>query len=228
MIAVWTSVRGANLIAGYSKNELISYYVVALFLQWLNGWFPFYWIRTEVRDGSIAGNTLTKPISMYWRVFAAESGWHIVSTPVGLLASALVIAIVPHYFIFPTSINLWLAVLATILSVFVVFTTSLCMGLLTFWLTNLNTIDSTFWAARVFIGGQGIPISFLPLPLLTVVKILPFRYMFSFPLEIYFNKLTRMDLLWGFVIQIIWIVLLVLLYQVLWTKGRRVYSAYGN
>ena len=228
MIAVWTSATGSGLIGGYSKGELVSYYIASLFLQWLNGWYPFYWIRTEVRDGSIAGNTLTKPISFYWRVFAAESGWHLVSTPIGIFASAAVASFVPQYAAFSFGVNFWVAVIAVILSIFVVFTTSLCMGILTFWLTNLNTIDSTCWAANIFLGGQGIPLSFLPPSLLSVVNLLPFRYMFSFPLEIYFNKLNHHELITGFSIQIFWIIILTMLYQVLWTNGRKAYSSFGN
>ena len=72
------------------------------------------------------------------------------------------------------------------------------------------------------------PISFLPTTLLAIVKILPFRYMFSFPLEIYFNKLAPSDLLWGFAMQGLWVVILTALYQVLWTKGRRAYASFGN
>lgn len=227
MIAVWNSATATGLIAGYTKNELTSYYVASLFLQWLTGWYPFYWIRTEIRDGSVA-NMLTKPMSFYWRVFAGESGWHIVSTPIGVLTSVIVALFIPNHLVFSFGLNFWIAILASLLSIFVVFTTSLCMGLLAFWLTNLNTLDSTFWAAKIFLGGQGIPISFLPLPLLYVVKLLPFRYMFSFPLEVYFNKLSSGEIMFGFGIQILWIVLLTLLYKVLWTKGRRAYTSFGN
>lgn len=229
IVAVWLSSSAGKTIGGYTKPELISYYVVGLFLQWLIGWFPFYGVVDEIKRGSIALSSLLKPFSFFWRKFAEELGWHVVSSVVGLVATLIIALSFRGYNIslfFPEKILL--SSLATILAIFAVFSMSLCMGLLAFWFTEVQAADSLFWAGRTILGGQVIPISFIPGVFQTLVKILPFRYMFSFPLEIWFGKLTSQEIVWGIIGQIVWVLILVQVYQLMWARGRKVYSAFGQ
>ena len=78
MLAVWFSISGTGQIAGYTRNELLSYYVVSLFLSWIIGWYPF-WIAQNIKNGSIVGEILLKPVSLYWRAFTADLAWHTIS-----------------------------------------------------------------------------------------------------------------------------------------------------
>ena len=102
------------------------------------------------------------------------------------------------------------------------------MALLAFWFTKVDTLDALFWAGRIIFGGQVVPISFLPGIFKTLAYALPFRYMFSFPLEIYFNKLDSLQLISGLIMQIIWIMIFLLSYKVLFSRGVKAYESYGN
>lgn len=64
MLAVWFSVESTGEIGGYTKNELISYYLLTTLLNRFVNWLPFYWIKDEIADGTIVGSTLTKPVSL--------------------------------------------------------------------------------------------------------------------------------------------------------------------
>ncbi len=229
IIAVWFAATGGKTFGGYTRNELISYYILALILQWGTSWMPFYWLKDEIKDGSIVGNTLVKPISLFGRAFSAEAGWHSISTPIGVFIGVLVLVFLHDYFVLPIGgMHLILIGIAVLESLLIVFSFSLCMGMLAFWLTNINTVDGIYWSLRFIIGGQVIPISFLTGFLLTAAIILPFRYMVSFPLEIYFNKLTSSELLLGFGISTFWCVFLFITYRILLAKGVRAYTAFGN
>lgn len=227
-VAIWFSASAGETIGGYTKPELITYYVAALFLQWLTGWFPFYGVHDEIKDGGIV-SAIVKPLSYYWTKFAEELGWHVVSSSVGLTATFLLAFFLRDDIVFYFSLaNFLTLVLTVILAIFVVFTFSLCMGLLSFWFLEVGSVDSLFWIARLILGGQGIPISFIPPFFQTIVKLLPFRYMFSFPLEVYFEKLSGLEIVQGLIIQFFWIVILVQLYKLMWSRGRRVYAAFGQ
>ncbi len=52
--------------------------------------------------------------------------------------------------------------------------------------------------------------------------------MFSFPLEIYFGKLSGMEIVQGGIIGIVWVGILTQLYQLMWSRGRRAYTAFGQ
>jgi ABC-2 type transport system permease protein len=227
-IAIWFSASAGQTIGGYTKPELITYYVAALFLQWLTGWFPFYGIRDEIKDGGIV-NAIVKPVSYYWRKFSEESGWHVISSSAGLATTFLFAFFLRHYIVFSLPLaKLVVLALSIILAIFVVFSFSLCMGLLSFWFLEVAALDSLFWIARLILGGQGLPISFIPPAFQPLVRLLPFRYMFSFPLEIYFEKVSRMEIIQGIIIQLFWIAILVQVYKLMWSRGRRAYTAFGQ
>lgn len=228
ILTVWLSVSASKTIGGYTKPELISYYILALFLQWVGGWFPFYGVAEQIKKGEIVFS-LVRPFSYYWQKFFEELGWHAVSVWVGLAASLGVAIFFHQYFVFVLNLEkIILLLAAVILSIFVVFGLSLCLGLTAFWLTEVWALDSVFWMTRSIFGGQGIPISFIPGLYLTLVKILPFRYTFSFPLEIYFGKLTSLEVAFGFLMQIIWSAVLYCVYKFMWAKGRAAYTSFGQ
>ncbi len=227
-IAIWFSASAGEMIGGYSKPELITYYVAALFLQWLTGWFPFYDVRDEIKEGRIV-SMIIKPISYYWQKFTGELGWHAISSSVGLATTFLFAFLLRNYIVFDLFLTkILILILAIILAIFVVFSFSLCMGLLAFWFIEVGSLDSLFWISRLILGGQGIPISFIPPAFQTLIKLLPFRYMFSFPLEIYFGKLSGMEVIQGMIIAIFWIGISVQLYKLMWSRGRRAYTAFGQ
>lgn len=229
IVAVWLSASGREIIGGYSKPELVSYYIAALFLEWIVGWFPFYWLSDEIKNGEITIHTLIKPISIFKKAFALEVGWHLVSSWIGLAASLFLVFFFRQTIAFNFYFSrLFLLVLVVPLSILITFSLSLCMGLLAFWFTEIMAIDSVYWAGRTILGGQGIPISFIPQTYQFLVKLLPFRYMFSFPLEIYFGKLTETEIIQGLIIQIFWFLILVRVYKLMWRTGRRAYTAFGH
>lgn len=102
------------------------------------------------------------------------------------------------------------------------------MGLLAFWFTDISVLDSLYWGMRLLFAGQLLPVSFFSGWLEILAKLLPFRYMYSFILEVYFGKITPSQIFFGVVMQVAWLVLFLLMYRVMLEKGRRVYSAYGN
>lgn len=227
--AVWLSSSGAELLGGYTRPELITYAIVSLFIQWLTGWFPFYGVRDEIKNGNIVGNSLVKPVSYYWQKFSLDFGWHIVSVWFGVVATLIALIIFrSHLSLVFIPDRIFLFSLSLILSIFITFGMSLCLGMIAFWTTHVGAIDSIFWIGRVFLGGQGLPISFIPKIFLAGVYILPFRYMFSLPLEIYFGKLTNNEIISGFLVGIVWALLFSILYKIMWDKGRLRYTSFGN
>jgi len=100
--------------------------------------------------------------------------------------------------------------------------------MLAFWFTEVWTVDTLFWAARNFLGGWYLPVSFFPGALKTIIEILPFRYLFSFPLEVFFNKLSLKETFLGAAICLLWILFFLLLYKLMWSKGRKAYTSFGQ
>ena len=62
----------------------------------------------------------------------------------------------------------------------------------------------------------------------TVAIVLPFRYMVGFPVEVLMGQLTAGELVVGFAMQLGWLLVAVGLYQFVWRRGLRRYSAVGG
>jgi ABC-2 type transport system permease protein len=99
---------------------------------------------------------------------------------------------------------------------------------LAFWLTETDALHSLLWAGLFIGGGQGIPLSFFSASVRGVLEMLPFAYIFSFPLEIFSGKLSVEEMIFGILKQLAWILLLALLYKFLWKRGTRAYQSFGG
>jgi len=231
IVSVWLSATTDRSLGGYDTSEIIGYYLAGFFLHWVINWLPFYSTSDEIKSGDIVSSTLTKPFSFYWRKFSEEAGWHAFAVIMGASLTLVLAVILQRQqliaFDFLWSNLLW-ALIGIILSIFLIFGFSLCLGLLAFWFTEVWTVDSLFWLGRNFLGGWYLPISFFPGALQTIIRILPFRYLFSFPLEIFFNKLSVSEIIFGIVIALFWILFFGLLYKAMWARGRKAYTSFGQ
>lgn len=228
MVFVWLSADAGMLIGGYTKSELITYYIVSIFLSWIIGWYPF-WIAKDIKTGDIIGQILLKPVSLYWRAFAADLAWHAISLFFGFFASMLFWFVLKNYFVFSMSLErLVVLILSIVLAIFVVFGFCVVVSISAFWLTETSGLNDLFWVLLTLFGGQAYPLSFLPKTIGLLPQIMPFRYMFSFPMEIYFEKLSTTQILQGFSVGIFWVLFIGIAYKILWKKGVKAYNAWGH
>ena len=229
MVFVWLSADAGMLIGGYTKSELITYYVVSIFLAWIIAWYPF-WIADDIKSGDIIGQILLKPVSLYWRAFMSDLAWHAISIFFGFVASGVIWFFLKNYFIFSMSLDKFVFILlAMVLAIFVVFGFCVVVSLAAFWLTETNGVIDVFWILLTIFGGQAYPLTFLPKGIFTTLStVLPFRYMFSFPMEIYFEKLSTPQIFQGFSIGLFWVIFIAFAYKIVWKKGVKVYNAWGQ
>jgi ABC-2 type transport system permease protein len=229
MTAIWLSADAVGTIGGYTKMELVNYYLLVLFVQWLVYWVPSYYVKEEIKSGEINSKTLLKPASYLWQKLAHEFAWHTVSPFIGILAVTFAFLIVrPEIIVHFSAVSLGLFLVAVLLAGLTSCFFNFCLGLLAFWLTETESINSFYWIGIFIFGGQGVPISFFPAQVQPLVQISPFRYMFSLPLEIAFGQLRGADILINFGVQIFWLLFFFTLFQLMWREGLRSYSAFGG
>lgn len=228
-LLMWLASSNA-VIGGYTKEEIISYYVVIMFAEWFLMWNPFHPIAEEIRSGYIL-TLLIKPLNYAKAWFAKEAGFKI--TAMGILAVATVF-VFSMLKILNLHIKLipgwdWLLVIpAMITGIIISFFTTMSMVTLAFWFTEVEYVNFLFWTIFIFLGGLWMPVSFLPGWAKTINMFLPFRYELSFPMEILFHKIGGAELLISLLMAGFWSIALWTLYKFLWKKGVRAYSAFGQ
>ena len=227
---LWTAVNPkADKIGSYQIPELASYFFVMFIVELFLNWHLEVPIMNEIRDGKLS-HFLLKPMSYLYRKFASALSWRIMSLSFKSILAFFVFMMFRSLFQFPefTFLKIIYIIASMILGSVVGIFMSACIGFLTFWFLETRAIFDFYYLSRHILGGRDLPLGIFPLWLQGVAFVLPFRYIFSFPIEIYFDKLSSSQILQGFLIQMFWTVVCVFIYKWLWKRGVRKYTAFGN
>jgi len=228
-LLMWLA-AGNAVIGGYTKEEIISYYVVIMFAEWFLMWNPFHPIAEEIRSGYIL-TMLIKPLNYAKAWFAKEAGFKFTAMGILVIAAIFVFAMLKILNLRVILIPGWdwlLIIPALFAGVAISFFTTMSMVILAFWFTEVEYVNFLFWTIFIFLGGLWMPVSFLPGWLKTINMFLPFRYELSFPVEIIFHKIAGAELWTSLFMAGFWSVALLMIYRFLWKKGVKAYSAFGQ
>jgi len=215
-------------LGGYTQSNLLAYYMLA-------GLFSAFMptdvdneISNEISTGDLSGYLL-KPLSYIKYQLASFFGWKIFK----------LILYLPFFIAFTALFNINLVNIATInqlavlllligISFTVTYLLSYTFGLVSFWVTEIGGIKTLREVLVLLLGGQVIPVTFMPDWINHINQFLPFRYILVFPIDFIQGKLTQANLLNGLLIETIWIIVFFLTIKYLWCKGIVEYSAVGN
>ncbi len=96
-----------------------------------------------------------------------------------------------------------------------------------FWVQDVAAISRVRTLVATFLSGQLVPLALFPRAFQGTLRLQPFRYTLSFPLEVLTGAVPPTDLALEFALQVGYFVVFVALYRVLWRVGLRSYSAAG-
>src|SRR5207248_8153711 len=82
------------------------------------------------------------------------------------------------------------------------------MGMLAFWTTTTRTLFEVYDLFLYLASGELVPLALFPSWLHTVLTGLPFRYTFSFPIEVFLGKLGAAGVAASFLWQAGWLLVL--------------------
>lgn len=217
-------------IGGHSFGQTLTYFVMLIVLQFFIGAFnEDYQISEEIRNGLI-NQFLLKPVNYFAYRFSIYTAARCVSGSLVLLPILAALPFLKDYLTFP--LDGWrfaLGLPAMILSALIQFSIAYCFGMLTFWFLEIQGFVILSMAVESVLGGQIFPLDLLPPAVLRVAEYLPFYYQMYFPAAIFTGRLNDPLLAArGLAIEFAWVVFLLLLNQLLWTRGLRRHTAVGG
>jgi ABC-2 type transport system permease protein len=223
---VWSAAAGEGSLEGFSQETLAGYYLILILSNQLTYPITNWTVGDNIRIGQIS-RWLIQPMSPLYHALSAEIAGKVVfmvfSIPVtGLLA----LLIHPTVDINITNVILFLPALlfAWVLRFF----WGYWLALLAFWATRADSLLALQDTFIFLLGGHLAPIHLLPDWLQPIARLLPFRYMSAFPVEILTGQVTGQETLLGFIALTIWLTLAILLYRFVWQRGIRHYEAVGG
>ena len=221
---------GVKDIGGFSFGQTLTYFLVMLVMQFFVGAFnEDYQISEEIRNGLI-NQFLLKPINYFLYRFSIFVAARLVTGVLILLPLAVSLPLLHNYITLPH--DLWRVVMvvpAMALSALIQFSIAYCFGMMTFWFLDIQGFVILSMAIESLLGGQMFPLDLLPAGVLRVAQYLPFYYQTYFPVAILTGRIHAMSEVWlGFGIQLGWVIALLALNQLLWTRGLRRHTAVGG
>lgn len=226
---IWLTAEN-QVLGGYTKPEIISYYIIVMFFDWILMWTPFQSVTQEIKSGSIV-SYLIKPVSYLKSWLGREFGFKIVAISILTIVGAPLIITLKSANI-PIYLNpnwQWLFLILSIPGAIAIsFLITMCMALLGFWFTEVRYVNYVYWTLMPLLGGLFLPTSFLPAGIEKFNWLLPFRYHLSLSMEILLHRLTPTETIVSLGLMSIWVIALFRLYLMIWRNGVKNYSAFGQ
>src|SRR5690348_13612806 len=199
------------------------------------GWIirSFYWntidqeMAYEVIEGKIAMD-LIKPVSVQWMWISRAMGESAFRLGLLTLPTAVVVALV-----FPlqrpsSRENFLFFLIAVLGSFFLMAAINFMIGTCAIPLKSiLALIRAKQWLIEL-LSGLLIPMAFFPDKIRILLAWLPFEHIAYTPLQIYLGKLDRAAALRALGIQWIWVVALMLLAHLWWSRASRKITIHGG
>jgi ABC-2 type transport system permease protein len=217
-------------IRGYRYQDFVAYYLLTMVGRAFSSMPGLAsGIAAQVRDGQIK-KFLIQPIDMLGFLLLTRVAHKIAYYSVAIGPFALVFFLCRGYFTggWPAPPTLAAFVASLVMSFLLGFFLESAIGLASFWFLEVSSLLFVYMLFSFFLSGHMFPLDMLPDPWRTIVEWLPLRYLAYFPAAVFLGKVTGNELVWGLVMQAIWIVFCLLAGRYLWRRGLHRYSGFGG
>ncbi len=223
-LTLWHSLAEKGPIGGFTQGEFDAYFVAAFLIRQLTASWVVWDLSSQIRDGSLS-TLLMRPVHPLLHHLmsnlAALPVRVVLAVPLGLVVLFAVGGIEAgfgwHVVVTPLAI-----VLAWLLQLCV----QICVACLAFWVTSSAALFEVWLGLYMVLSGYVMPTGLLPWGA-GVVRALPFHAAMGFPTELLCGRLSGGEIVRGFALQGIWLVVFAALAAWLWRRGLRVYGAVG-
>jgi ABC-2 type transport system permease protein len=220
---------GQTHIGGFDLNQTLTYFIVILVMQFFIGaQNEDYQISEDIRNGLI-NQFLLKPINYYLYRFSIFVAARLVSGGLALLPILVALPLLKDHIVLPDELwRLAYGLPAMLMAAMIQFTIAYIFGLLTFWFLEIQSFIILSLAIETVLGGQMFPLDLMPTWFYRISQWLPYYYQMYFPTAIFTGRIDEASALTGLAFQAFWVVALLALAQLLWTRGLRRHTAVGG
>lgn len=178
----------------------------------------------DIKEGELV-RYLTRPISYYWMKFFDEIPWRIIQGFFGVIIFTVCLILFHKFLMFASSLEAIIyAVILTVFAYLVSFTFKMIVGMVAFWFTDYWGFQEILEVVIVVLAGFIMPITFFPHLLKTIALLTPFPYIIYYPITAFQGAMTNDMFVQAVMGQLIWLVILVVVYKIMWLKGVRKFT----
>src|SRR6266508_1551 len=227
-LAVWTSIANSKgSVNGFTANDFVTYYMTLLVVDQVTSNIVIHTFAYKVQDGSLSGE-LIRPIHPMLTNALVNNIAFKALTILGFIPVWIVLFFLykPDYSNL-TVTGILMAVPAVLMGFLVGFLLSAAITSLAFWTTRVYSIHEFYYAMILLFSGQFVPLPLMPKLIQDIAQYLPFQLLIYFPIQLILGKLTSAQIIQGYVVGTIWLVVAVSIFTWVWRNGVKRFSAVG-
>ena len=222
----WLAAAGDGDLGGMDRGAFVAYYLALVLANQLTYAQTNWTLGDVIRMGGLNA-WLVRPLPALYNVFASEVAGKVVYL-VFVIPVAALLALFLRPELTTTPARVALALVSLLLAWALRFFWGCWLALLAFWSTRADALLTVQDSLVFLLSGIAAPVMLLPGVLQTLSRVLPFRYMVGFPVEILVQRLPAEEILFGLAMQLGWLGLALALTGVVWRAGLRHYAAVGG
>ena len=229
LILLWNAVFGPNTqLAGFSRGEILTYFVLTRWLYELTGPTVWWEIRYEILEGDLVFHLL-RPQEYGLYHFALIVSSKLPYALTGLAVVAPFAWAVGAGWVWPPSLSAWLAfALSVLVAITLGYAFTFLFSLSAFWLEENTAVNLLADYVVPLAAGALLPLSLLPGPLAALLTRLPFAKLLYFPAQVYLGQVEGTAFWAGLGEQLAWLAGLAALNAWVWRRGLRRFRAVGG
>jgi ABC-2 type transport system permease protein len=230
LLLIWQNVyTGHTSLSGYDLSSILQYYLIGTFISGLTNSHFENTRSTEIRQGKIDYN-MTRPLLFPTEILLADIGGKIVFNLMaipGFLFSFWLLS-----FMFPLGglsldlLNISQFITLILFGYALQFFLALIAVLLTFWFEGADGLEHFKMMMVTVLSGAMIPFAFMPGWLLRITNVLPFKYIYSYPISVLQHRI-HLDLN-DFLYMTITLILLYGMSLIIWKRAVYKYTSAGG
>lgn len=226
MLFIWVTLNNSGQLSGdYTSTHFVCYFLLIYAVRNCNAmWFPWA-MDEEIRQGDLSFKLL-RPVNPYWNYLAYQLADNVIRIPLMLPVLIGGFYVTSAYTeLSPT--HLPLALLSLLFGISIHFYSNFLMGTVSFWLERTRALEMMYYSMLILLGGAIVPLELFPDGLRQIVMFTPFPYLLGFPVDVAMGRLGGAELVRGFAMQAVWVLLIGFAGRALWRAGTKGYSGAG-
>jgi len=227
-LAVWTSIANSKGdVNGFTANDFITYYMTLLIVDQITSNIVIHTFAYKIQDGTLSGELIRPIHPMLTNALINNISFKALFIMALIPVWTILFLLFRPDFSDVTFSSILLAIPAMITGFLVGFLLSATITALAFWTTRVYSIHEFYYALILLFSGQFVPLTLMPKLIQNIAQYLPFQLLIYFPIQLILGKLSTAQIIQGYVMGIIWLVVSITVFNWVWRNGVKRFSAVG-
>ena len=227
MLALWSAVARDAPVGRFDQADFVAYYLAALVVRLMTGAWVVWELTFEIRQGTLAYRLL-RPIHPLLAYAAENVAAMPLRLALALPAAGVALWLTSAQRLTHDPLLLALFPLTVLGAWLITFLAMAIVGTLAFRVDSATSLFEIWMGLFGVFSGYLVPLELFPPWVVAVARLLPFRSMLGFPVEMVIGHLSRAQALTELAIQWGWIAGLFLGARAAWRAGLRHFAAFGG